>query len=119
MTTKNQEKILDNYLAVREEFQALKQAFEEVEAQLKELLSNVDGGSLTWAGHKFTLVEAERRSFNTEALKNLVSASIFRKVTEPTVKTNLFDAAVQLGSIDEEVIEQVVSVTSYTQLRVK
>lgn len=117
--TKKDETFIRNFLALRDEFAQLKAAYEEAEASLKALLEQVEDHTVNIDGHTLTLVESKRRSFDVEALRELVSASVFKKVTEPTVKTTLFDAAVKLGNIDTEIIEQVVSVTPYTQLRVK
>lgn len=116
---KRQENILDHYLSVREELQAIKHTFEEVEAQLKDMLSDIEGNSITWAGHTFTLVNATRRTFDTEALKNLVSVSIFKKVTQQVVNTPLIDAAVKLGEISQDTVDAVTYHSPYTQLRVK
>lgn len=117
MTKKD--KTVTEFLAVREEFLRIKAEYEKAEASIKELLEDENEHCLNVGGHTLTLVEGNRRSFDVDTLKELVSASVFRKVTEPTVKTSLFDAAIKLGDIDDEIIEQVVSVTTYTQLRVK
>lgn len=119
MTTKRNENIIRNFLDIREEYLAIKAAYDEAEEALKELLAQQEDRTINVAGHTLSLVESKRRSFDVNALKELVSASVFRKVTEPTIKTAVFDAAVKLGNIDETVIKQVVSVTPYTQLRVK
>jgi len=60
-----------------------------------------------------------RREFDVEALKNLVSRSIFSQVTEPKVKTSRMDALVELGKIQENVVDQVTKTNYYQQLRVK
>jgi hypothetical protein len=117
--TKKQEKVLDKYLSLREEYEMLKQIMEETEDEIKNILREIDGHTVKWGGHQFTLVEAERRSFDASALKELVSNSVFRKVTEPVVKTTLIDAAVKIGTIQPEVVDAITSITPYTQLRVK
>ena len=112
-------RIARTYLAIREQQKAITKQLEEIEASLKELLQSTDGQAIIIDGHTISLVEAERRSFDALALKELVSASVFRKVTEPTVKTKLLDSAVALGTIGDDVLDQITSVTPYTQVRVK
>lgn len=112
-------RIARTYLAIREQHKALTKQLEEVEAALKEVLQSTDDQCLLIDGVTISLVEAERRTFDAQALKDLVSASVFRKVTEPTVKTKLLDSAVALGAIGDDVLEQITSVTPYTQVRVK
>lgn len=109
---------ISEFLKLRLQYQEIKEAYEEAEAAIKELLADV-GGKVEVDGHSLTLVESERRSFDAEALKELVSASVFRKVTEPTVKPKLIDAAISIGAISHDVLDKVMSVTPYTQLRVK
>lgn len=109
---------IKTFLSIRQDYQEAKTAYEEAEAEIKDLLASI-GGKVEIDGVVLTLVEAQRRSFDVTTLKDLVSTSVFRKITEPSVKTTLFDAAVKLGQIDDEVIDQVVSVTPYTQLKVK
>lgn len=108
------------------EYLALKKTIEEAQEKLKTLEDTIKDGMLSQGmsklevdGKVVSLVQAERRSFNADTLKDLVSAAVFKQVTEPTVKTSLFDAAVSLGKIDSHVVERVTSKTPYSQLRVK
>ena len=120
MTTTNPaEQAIRDLIKARQKLDEYKAKYEELEERVKGYLNGATVKTVNIDGHTVSLVESNRRSFDVQALKDLVSASVFRKVTEPAVKTSLFDAAVKLGNIDEEIIEQVVSVTPYTQLRVK
>jgi predicted nucleic acid-binding Zn-ribbon protein len=108
------------------EYLALKKTIEEAQEKLKTLEDTIKDGMLSQGmsklevdGKVVSLVQAERRSFNADTLKDLVSAAVFKQVTEPTVKTSLFDAAVSLGKIESHVVERVTSKTPYSQLRVK
>jgi len=108
------------------EYLALKKTIEEAQEKLKTLEDTIKDGMLSQGmsklevdGKVVSLVQAERRSFNADTLKDLVSAAVFKQVTEPTVKTSLFDAAVSLGKIESQVVERVTSKTPYSQLRVK
>jgi len=51
--------------------------------------------------------------------EQVVSASVFNKVTKPSVDTQLMDAAIKMGTIKQEVADQVTKKTEYKQLRVK
>ena len=111
---------------ITKEYLALKKTIEEAQEKLKTLEDTIKDGMLSQGmsklevdGKVVSLVQAERRSFNADTLKDLVSAAVFKQVTEPTVKTSLFDAAVSLGKIESHVVERVTSKTPYSQLRVK
>lgn len=107
------------YLAIKKAIEEDKKYLEELESVIKD--SMVAGGisKLEVDGKVVSLVQAERRSFDAGVLKSLVPAAIFKQVTEPAVKTNLFDAAVSLGKIKTDVVDQVTNKTPYSQLRVK
>jgi class 3 adenylate cyclase len=107
------------YLATKAEIEDLQESLKSLEETLKEAMLREGAAKIEVDGKAITLVQAERRSFDASVLKDLVSAAIFKQVTEPTVKTTLFDAAVNLGKIRPDVAEQVTSKTPYSQLRVK
>ena len=86
---------------------------------MREYFTRTGSDSIEVDGKTIKVVHNHRRVFDVTALKNLVTPALFRKVTEPTVKTKLWDSALALGKIDNEVVEQVVSITQYDQLRVK
>lgn len=108
------------------EFLKLRDAIKNLEPQLKALDSHLkhymsENGikKVTVDGRTVTLVPVPgARMFDAAELKKLVSASVFNQVTEPKVKTELFDAAVSLGKIPSDVADQVTSKTPYNQLRV-
>jgi len=113
------EEIARAYLAIKDLIENRQEAMKELEEALKEAMLKEGATKIEVDGKSLTLVQAERRSFNASALQELVSAAVFKQVTEPTVKTTLFDAAVNLGKIKPEVADKVVSKTPYSQLRVK
>lgn len=70
-------------------------------------------------GTKVTAVlDAERRSVDTEALRELVSAPTFRLVTKAVADLSKFDAAIEVGRIPATVVKAVVKTTKYDQTRV-
>lgn len=104
----------------------IKSILESLGEELKHLDSDIKGVMVTQGMKSFkvdnkvlTLVEAATRSFDADKLKDLVPTAVFKSVTETAVKTRLFDAALALGKIKDEVVEQVVTKTPYSQLRVK
>lgn len=113
------ERIIRDLIKARQEREAINSKYEELEERVKAYLKDAVEKTVTVDGHTVTYVEAKRRSFDADALSKLVSASVFKKVTEPTVKTKMLDAAVAMGTIDNEVLEKITSITEYTQLKVK
>lgn len=112
-------KTAHQYLKTREAVESATIALAELEEQLREYFTQTGHDSIEIEGKTIKIVRNHRRVFDVTALKNLVSPALFRKVTEPTVKTKLWDSALALGKIDNEVVNQVVSITEYDQLRVK
>lgn len=112
-------KTAHQYIKTREAIESATLALTELEEQLKEYFSETGIESVEVDGQTVSVVHNKRRSFDITALRNLVSPALFRKVTEPSVKTKLWDSAVALGHIDNKVIKKVESVTFYDQLRVK
>lgn len=117
--TIHMEEIARAYLAIKDLIENRKEAMKELEEALKEAMLKEGATKIEVDGKSLTLVQAERRSFNADVLKSLVPAAIFKQVTEPAVKTNLFDAAVSLGKIKTDVVDQVTNKIPYSHLRVK
>lgn len=115
----NTDELVVLLVQTKAELDAITKKYEELEARVKETMENSGVSKVVVDNHVINLVESKRRSFDVDLLKELVSVSVFNKVTTPTVKTSLFDAAVAMGSIKPEQVEKVVSVTPYKQLRVK
>lgn len=62
---------------------------------------------------------AERRSFDVDKLRDLVSAPLFRTITKPSVDTSAWDRAVKEGKVSAKVIKACVSVTSSVRVLVR
>lgn len=107
------------YIKTKQAVESASLALAELDEQLKELFAREGIESIEVDGKTVKIVHNHRRSFDIETLRNLVSAPLFRSITEPTVKTTLWDSAVNLGKIGDEVIDQVVTKTEYDQLKVK
>ena len=113
----NRQAITD-YLAARKALEVAEQAKAQAEAILKEAFAR-DGVDFGIAdGVKVTLVQGERPNYDAEALAELVSPAVFKKVTKATIDGKKFKSAVELGTIKAEVAEAVTKVTQYEQLRV-
>jgi hypothetical protein len=113
------ENTVRNYLSVKSSIEAAQETLKSLEESIKSEMVETNQSKVEVDGKIVSLVVAERRSFNADALKDLVSSAVFKQVTEPAVKTSLFDSAVTLGKIKPEVVEQVTNKTPYSQLRVK
>lgn len=113
------EENIKEYLANKAKLEAIQESVKSLEEQIKSWMVDNNYKKIEVDGKVISLVQAERRSFDAETLKKLVSSAVFNQVTEPSVKTTLFDAAVSLGKIKTDVAEQVTNKTPYSQLRVK
>lgn len=106
------------YLTIKQAIETSTETLKVLEQCIKDEMIAQEVKKIEIDGKSITLIQAEQRSFNAEELQKLISASVFKQVTEPAVKTKLFDAAVSLGKIKTEVVDQVTNKKPYTQLRV-
>jgi hypothetical protein len=115
----NFENQVRKYLEIRDAIKSLEPQLKEMEAHLKEYMAENGIKKVTVDGRNLNLVPVPGvRTFDADTLRKLISASVFNQVTEPKVKTDLFDAAVKLGKIPTDIADQVTNKTPYTQLRV-
>lgn len=115
----NFENQVREFLQIRDTIKNLEPTLKELESALKKYMENNEIKKVTIDGRTLTLVSSPgARNFNAEELQKLISASVFKQVTEPKVKTDLLDAAVSLGKIPQDVVDQVTTKTPYNQLRV-
>ena len=112
------DQITRQYLATKSAVESATEALKALETQLKGEMVAQSLHKWECDGKVITLIHAERRSFDAAALKALVSAPLFRKLTTTEVRTTLIDAAVSLGELAPEVIEQVTTTTPYTQIKI-
>lgn len=113
------ENTIRNYLRAKATVEAATEEMKSLEETIKQEMVRTGTDKIKVDNKIVSIVSAERRSFDASALRNLVSAATFNKVTEPSVKTSLFDSAVKLGVIAKDIEEQVVNRTPYSQLRIK
>jgi len=113
------ENTVRSYLRTKAAIEAATEEMKSLEETIKQEMVNLGIDKVKVDGKVVSLISSERRSFDASALKSLVPATVFKKITEPAVRTQLFDAAVKLGTINKDVEEQVVSKTPYSQLRIK
>ena len=75
--------------------------------------------TLDYAEINIKLSPSERRSFDIEKLRDLISAPLFRTITKPSVDTPAWDRAVREGKVPTKVVKAVVSVTSSVRVLVR
>ena len=107
------------WLDKKQQLAALQAEFDELDSKLKEFMFSTGLKTIEIDKNVIELQVNARRSFDAIALKDLVSAAVFNKITKPTVDTALIDAAVKMGTIKTDVVDQVTKKTEYKQLRVK
>lgn len=108
-----------DWVKLKAELDVIKGKFEALDAMLKDMMYESGVTTVTLDEVTIELSTPARRSFDAQVLKDLVSASVFNKVTKPTVDTQLMDAAIKMGTIKPEVVDQVTKKTEYKQIRVK
>lgn len=62
---------------------------------------------------------AERRAWDTDRLRDLVSPALYKTVTKPTVDTHAWDRAVKEGKVTAKVVKAVVTVTQSVRVLVR
>ena len=107
------------WLDKKQQLAALQAEFDELDSKLKEFMFSTGLKTIEVDKNVIELQVNARRSFDAIALKDMVSAAVFNKITKPTVDTALIDAAVKMGTIKTDVVAQVTKKTEYKQLRVK
>jgi hypothetical protein len=115
----NQFNLGKEWLDKKQQLAALQAEFDELDSKLKEFMFSTGLKSIEIDKNVIELQVNARRSFDAIALKDMVSAAVFNKITKPTVDTALIDAAVKMGTIKTDVVDQVTKKTEYKQLRVK
>lgn len=101
----------------------VKERAEEAHEEAREILIE------TLAVHGLSEVEmeeftvkvapTERRSFDLEKLKSLVSPAMFRRITKPSVDVRAWDSAVDKGEISSKVIRTCVEISESVRVLVR
>lgn len=109
--------------ATAEEYIDLVQQAKEIELRIKELEKMLkpeieEGDAVVIGGLAVKHIGQDRRSFDAIALKDLVSPALFKKITEVSVKATAVDSAIELGSVDPEVINSVTEFKHSSYLKV-
>lgn len=107
------------YLEIKSLVESLTEELKQLDSDIKDEMDDQGIKSFKVDNKILSLIKAANRSFDASKLKDLVPPAVFKSVTETAVKTRLFDAALSLGKIKDEVVEQVVTKTPYSQLRIK
>ena len=106
------------YLVAREALEIAEKAKAEAEAILKEALARAGVDFAIADGMKVTVVQGERPAYDAEALRDLVSPTVFKKVTKSAIDGKKFKSAIEVGVIKSDVADAVTKVTAYEQVRV-
>lgn len=101
---------------------AAKAAADAAEAALKEARETLvrvcpDEGAIEFDGHRITISQTARRSFDVDVLASLVDDATFASVTKPAVDVRAWDGFVATGDISDKVIDAVVTVTPSTTIK--
>lgn len=107
------------YLASKRARELAEKAEAEAKALVEREFALAGVVSVEVNGMKVSLVEAFRRSFDVEALRGLVSDSVFDAITKVAVEPKAWDKARKAGSIADIVENEVVSGTAYVRLQVQ
>ena len=100
-----------------------KEQAEQAHDEAKELLLAVYAkhgvDTLDYEEINIKISPSDRRSFDIEKLRDLISAPLFRTVTKPSVDTSACDRAVKEGKVPAKAVKAVVSVTTSVRVLVR
>lgn len=108
-----------NWIEKKKALAEAKAEFDELDSKLKEFMHKNGLKTVEVDGNVIELTVASRRSFDASVLKTLIKPGIFNKITKSTVDNQLLDAAIKMGDVSEEVVEQAKKETEYKQLTLK
>lgn len=106
------------FIQAKEALEQAEKAKAQAESILKEAYAKAGINFEVVDEIKVSVVEAERASYDAEALADMVSSAVYKMVTKPSVDTKKFRSAVELGKIKQDVADAVTSVTPYTSVRI-
>jgi hypothetical protein len=106
------------FIQAKEALEQAEKAKAQAEAILKEAYAKAGVSFEVVDDVKVAVIEAERASYDAEALAEMVSSAVYKMVTKPSVDSKKFRSAVELGKIKQDVADAVTSVTPYTTVRV-
>jgi hypothetical protein len=117
--TNSLDQIAQQYLTAKATAAAANDFVKQQEDRLKAEMISRGLQIIECENRAVVLIRAERRLFDASVLKNLVSTSIYESVTVAEVRNPLIDAALMVGIIDHETVDQVLTKIPYTQLKVR
>jgi len=102
---------------------SVKEQAEQAHDEARELMLSVlneNGISELAVGEVTVKVSpAERRAWDVDKLRELISPALFRTVTKPTVDTSAWDRAVKEGKVASKVVRACVTVTNSVRVLVR
>lgn len=106
------------FIQAKEALEQAEKAKAQAESILKEAYAKAGISFEVVDEVKVAIVEAERASYDAEALAEMVSNAVYKMVTKASVDAKKFRSAVELGKIKQDVADAVTSVTPYTSVRI-
>ena len=95
------------------------QAYDEAKALVVQTYAENGITETELAELRVVVVPEQRRSWDTEKLKKLVTPAQFRRLTKAKVDTKAWDSALEKGEIPNRVIKAVVSFTESVRVLVR
>ena len=116
---KTEKALVAEYIKLHNECKIAEVRLKEIEKSLKNAID--EGDEVVVDGYALKHIAQDRRSFDAIALKDLISPSLFKKITEVSVKATAVDSAVELGALDSEVVDAITELkhSSYLKVLVK
>jgi len=105
-----------NALAVKEQAE---QAHDEARELMLSVLAENGISELAVGEVTVKVSPAERRSWDVEKLRELITPALFRTVTKPAVDTHAWDRAVKEGKVASKVVRACVTVTNSVRVLVR
>jgi len=115
---KNLPKLSAEFIEAHKAAKAAQALLDEIEARLIGALQIGGVKSTIVDGHKITLVEGERPTYDAVALADLIKPALFKTVTKPAIDTKKFKAAIELGKIAQDIADACTKKTPYANIRV-
>ena len=106
------------FLEARDALALAELAKKEADRLLKEAMIKADTDTVIVGDQKVRLVDMPGTSYDAETLRDLVSPQVFKKVTKIVVDNAKIQAAIKLGTIDQDVADTANTGNPFSVLRV-
>lgn len=106
------------FLAAKEALALAEEAKAEADRILKEMLDQAGTDHVVVGDEKVVLVEMPGDRYDADTLRDLVSPATFKKITKVSVDSKKIKAAIEIGTITQDVADTANVGKPFTQLRV-